>query len=68
MYRINPVFIPRNHLVEEVISAAERQQDFSPFHGLLDILLMPFEFDTAHARYATPPEPEQVVTQTFCGT
>jgi uncharacterized protein YdiU (UPF0061 family) len=68
MYAVNPVYIPRNHLVEEAISAAEKNQDFEPFNNLVDILANPFEFNRANARYAIPPRPEQVVRQTFCGT
>lgn len=68
MYAVNPVCIPRNHLVEEAISAAEKQQDFEPFNRLVDILAKPFEFSRANARYATPPRPDEVVRQTFCGT
>ena len=68
MYAINPVYIPRNHLVEEAISAAEKHQDFEPFNRLVDILAKPIKFSQANARYATPPQPEQVVRQTFCGT
>ena len=68
MYAVNPVYIPRNHLVEEAISAAEEHQDFEPFNKLVEILANPFEFDRANARYAIPPRPEQVVRQTFCGT
>ena len=68
MYTVNPVYIPRNHLVEEAISAAEKHQDIEPFNKLVDLLMNPFEFDQANARFATPPRPEQVVTQTFCGT
>ena len=68
MYQANPVFIPRNHLVEEAIEAAETQQNFVPFHELVDILAQPFEYQEMLARFATPPRPEQVVRQTFCGT
>jgi uncharacterized protein YdiU (UPF0061 family) len=68
MYAVNPVYIPRNHLVEEAISAAEKHQDFEPFNRLVDILARPYKFDMADVRYAKPPRPEQVVTQTFCGT
>ena len=68
MYAVNPVYIPRNHLVEEAISAAETQQDLEPFNRLVDILVNPFEFSHDNARYALPPRPEQVVRQTFCGT
>ena len=68
MYAANPVFIPRNHLVEETIQAAETDQDFAPFNALVEILARPFDFDHAHTRYATPPRPDQLVHQTFCGT
>ena len=68
MYSINPVFIPRNHLVEEAIETASNEQDFEPFHKLVDILAQPFDFNEAQARFALPPRPEQVVRQTFCGT
>jgi len=68
MYQANPVFIPRNHLVEEAIEAAETQQNFAPFHELVDILAQPFEYKEMLVRFATPPRPEQVVRQTFCGT
>jgi uncharacterized protein YdiU (UPF0061 family) len=68
MYAVNPVYIPRNHLVEEAISAAEKHQDFEPFNRLVDILANPYEFNGANARYAIPARPEQVVKQTFCGT
>jgi uncharacterized protein YdiU (UPF0061 family) len=68
MYAVNPAYIPRNHLLEEAIVAASRQQDFEPFHTLVDILAQPFEFESANARYAIPPRPEQIVRQTFCGT
>ncbi len=68
MSRANPVFIPRNHLVEEAIRAAEDEGDFSVFEALVTRLETPFDFDPADARYALPPRPEQVVRQTFCGT
>jgi len=68
MYIVNPAFIPRNHLVEEAIDAATRQKDFGPFNQLVDLLSQPDKFDKDKARYATPPRPEQVVSQTFCGT
>jgi len=68
MYVVNPVFIPRNHLVEEAIEAATSQNDFKPFNTLVDVLSQPGKFEQNKARYATPPRPEQVVSQTFCGT
>jgi uncharacterized protein YdiU (UPF0061 family) len=68
MRAANPLFIPRNHLVEEAISAAVNEEDFSPFETLLSVLSHPFSDQPAYSRYADPPQPDQVVHQTFCGT
>jgi serine/tyrosine/threonine adenylyltransferase len=64
----NPVFIPRNHLVEEAIVAAETDGDFSAFEKVLLVISAPYEDQPAFGRYADPPRPDQVVHQTFCGT
>ena len=64
----NPAFIPRNHLVEETIAAAVGADDFGPFEKLLVVLSHPYDDQKGAERYATPPRPEQVVEQTFCGT
>ena len=68
MRAVNPAFIPRNHLVEEALSAAVETGDFSPFDNLLSVLSRPFDDQPIHRRYAEPPRPDQVVHQTFCGT
>ena len=41
MDRVNPVYIPRNHLVEEALAAAT-DDDLGPFRRLLDVLALPF--------------------------
>ena len=68
MHRVNPAFIPRNHRVEAVIQAAMNDGDYAPFEELLTVLSKPFEDRAAFAAYAEPPEADQRVTQTFCGT
>jgi protein adenylyltransferase len=68
MRRANPAFIPRNHLVEEAITAAQDHGNFGPFETLLCVLATPYEDQPGFARYAEPPRPDQVVHQTFCGT
>ena len=68
MHRVNPAFIPRNHRVEAVIQAAMNNDDYAPFEELLTVLSKPFEDQPAFADYAEPPEADQRVTQTFCGT
>ncbi len=64
----NPAVIPRNHLVEEAIRAAEDNGDLGPFEELLDALSRPWEETPENVRYRQPPRPDQVVRQTFCGT
>jgi uncharacterized protein YdiU (UPF0061 family) len=68
MRLVNPLFIPRNHLVQEAIAAAVEQKDFAPFEQLLDVVTRPFEEQAARDRYALPARPEECVLQTFCGT
>jgi uncharacterized protein YdiU (UPF0061 family) len=67
MSAANPAFIARNHLVERAIAEAY-DGDFGFFHRLLERLENPFEFAPDDADLATPPAPDQVVHQTFCGT
>jgi len=69
MRAANSAVIPRNHLVEEAISAAVNKSDFTPFEELVAVLARPYaDLPATHARYAEPPRPDQVVRQTFCGT
>src|SRR6267142_122818 len=68
MGAVNPAFIPRNHRVEAVISAAVNNDDYAPFEELLTVLSKPFEEQPEFAAYTEPPLPEQRVLQTFCGT
>lgn len=68
MRSANPAYIPRNHLVEEVIRAALSRGDLAPFETLLAVLRTPFADKPGHERYASPPRPEEVVERTFCGT
>ena len=68
MRRVNPVFIPRNHMVEAVLDAATWRQDFQPFEELLDAVTQPYAERQGLERYATPARPEERVLQTFCGT
>ncbi len=68
MQAANPAFIPRNHRVEAVIAAAENEADFAPLHELLTVLTAPYADQPSFARYADPPKPDEVVSQTFCGT
>lgn len=64
----NPVYIPRNHLVEEALHAATSAGDLAPFDALLNVLATPFTVQNGHERYAQPPTDPTEPYQTFCGT
>jgi uncharacterized protein YdiU (UPF0061 family) len=68
MRSVNPLFIPRNHIVAAALDAAVRQQDLQPFEELLNVLSRPYEDKPEMDRYAMPARPEECVSQTFCGT
>ena len=67
MNTTNPAVIARNHRVEEAIQAAV-SGDYTPFFKLNEILATPFHLAKENANYARPPEQNEVVHQTFCGT
>ena len=68
MRRANPAYIPRNHLVEAALDAANMRQDFHPFEDLLAVISRPYDERPELERYSTPARPEECVLQTFCGT
>src|SRR6266481_5914518 len=68
MRAVNPAFIPRNHRVEAVIQAAMVDDDYAPFEELLAVLSKPYQDQPEFAAYTEPPQPDQRVLQTFCGT
>ncbi|MGE5302640.1 MAG: protein adenylyltransferase SelO [Alphaproteobacteria bacterium] len=68
MRRANPAFIPRNHRVEEALSAAVEHGDYAPFETLLNILSSPFDDQPEFAAFAEPAPGGLGRYQTFCGT
>jgi len=63
----NPAVIPRNHLVEEALSAAEND-DFSMMNNLLHVLNNPYAYTSEQEKYSKLPEHTSFRYQTFCGT
>ncbi len=68
MRAVNPIYIPRNHQVEAALVAAVTRRDYGPFETLLDVITRPFEERPDMVRFTLPPEPDERVLQTFCGT
>ncbi len=67
MDRVNPVYIPRNHLVEDALTAAT-DGDMTLFEQLLDVITQPFTERPGLDAYASPAPTGGAPYQTFCGT
>ena len=67
MDRVNPIYIARNHQVEDALAAATAG-DLQPFRVLLDVLARPFHERPGLEPYAAPAPPGFSPYVTFCGT
>ncbi|MEL6449384.1 MAG: YdiU family protein [Pseudomonadota bacterium] len=67
MNGVNPLFIPRNHRVEQAIDEAVRG-DLTVFNALNTVLAQPYTEQPEFADYAIAPLERERVTRTFCGT
>ncbi|BBX65953.1 UPF0061 protein [Mycobacterium saskatchewanense] len=67
MDRANPVYIPRNHLVEEALTAATAG-DLRPLRQLLRAVTGPYDERSGLERYAGPAPEDFGAYRTFCGT
>jgi uncharacterized protein YdiU (UPF0061 family) len=67
MDRVNPVYIPRNHLVEEALTAATGG-DLDPLSRLLAAVTAPYDERPGQQRYAEPAPEDFGAYRTFCGT
>jgi uncharacterized protein YdiU (UPF0061 family) len=67
MDRVNPAYIPRNHLVEEALAAATGG-DLGPLFRLLDAVTDPYNERPGLERYALGAPDDFGVYRTFCGT
>ena len=68
MDRVNPRYVPRNHLVDEALVAATAG-DLGAVRRLLDVVARPFDDRPGLEAYALPAPPEfGDGFQTFCGT
>ena len=67
MDRVNPVYIPRNHLVEQALAAAT-EGDLDPLERLLDAVATPYNERPGLERYAAPAPEDFGAYRTFCGT
>lgn len=66
--RVNALYVPRNHLVDDALTAAEAG-DLGPFERLVEVVADPFRERPGLERYAEPAPAEFTAGfRTFCGT
>ncbi len=69
MRRSSPIYVARNHRVEEALAAASADGNLAPFERLLDVLAQPFDERPGLESYAAPAAPEITAGyRTYCGT
>ena len=68
MKKINPLYIPRNHLVEHALHEALSRENYKPFHKLLNFVTNPFDEIYNGEEYTLPAPITDKPYKTFCGT
>ncbi|WP_335872749.1 protein adenylyltransferase SelO [Bacillus sp. 2205SS5-2] len=68
MMKNNPIVVPRNHRVEEALTAAVEDRDFGVMEKLLDVLSKPYEYSPEKEKYCSAPPSSSIPYQTYCGT
>ena len=67
MDRVNPLYLPRNHLVEDALIAAT-VGDLEPYERLREVLAQPFDERPGLEAFAAAPPAGAEDYRTFCGT
>ena len=67
MHSVNPKIIPRNHKVEEALTAANNG-DLEVMNKLLVVLKKPYESQNSIIDFQSPAPSNDKAYQTFCGT
>ena len=67
MKKTNPIFIPRNHKVEEALENANKN-NFQHLNDLLDVVKKPYTNNENLKHYKKPANLNGIKYQTFCGT
>jgi uncharacterized protein YdiU (UPF0061 family) len=68
MAKTNPVFIPRNHLVEKALENAEKNGDLQLFNEMLELMKDAYNFNVGNQSFLVVPKDSDLTYQTFCGT
>ena len=65
--KINPLFIPRNHIIEKIINDSQRG-NYSSLYEFNKILKTPYDNHTLDKKFTQEPLENEKIYETFCGT
>ena len=68
MNKINPVLIPRNHIIANIIQQSVYNENYGKLQEFLKAIKNPFIEKKKYNEYYTPVETHRKVMNTFCGT
>ncbi|MCH8568191.1 MAG: YdiU family protein [Balneolales bacterium] len=68
MQSSNPVYIPRNHLVEDALKKASQQQDTEALEQLLNVVSDPYNYRPGLDVFQLPPADGDAGYRTHCNT
>jgi len=68
MDKVNPILIPRNHIIANIIQKSVFKNDYSEFNEFLQAIQHPFTENKKYHQHYSPPQEHQKVLNTFCGT
>ena len=63
----NPIYIPRNHLVESALESAVRGNK-EEFNKLLEVMSNTYNYDVKHEKLQSVPKDFDKYYKTYCGT
>lgn len=68
MDKINPILIPRNYIIANIIQKSVFKNDYTEFHEFLQAIQKPFTENKKYNKYYLSPKENERVVNTFCGT
>ena len=68
MDRVNPILIPRNHIIADIIQESVFKNNYTKFHEFLQAIQNPFSEKKKYSKYYLPPKEDEKIGNTFCGT
>jgi uncharacterized protein YdiU (UPF0061 family) len=68
MDKINPLYIPRNHKVEEALDEAVFKNNMRSFNIMLSVMQNPYDEIESNKSFAEAPISQDKSYKTFCGT